>query len=58
VHRLQDVTNLDKFSGVLLKGQYFSRNALAKPASDTAVVYATAAPTAFPNSNAEPSHAD
>lgn len=40
---IQDVANLDKISGVILKGKYFSKDALDKLKSDVAAVNASQA---------------
>ena len=53
-----DVANLDKISGVFLKGKYFTKAALAQLAANTAAVYSMAKAADFPIPDVERAHAD
>ncbi len=55
---IQDVTNLDKISGVFLKGKYFSKDALEKMKSDVANTYLKSPTAVIAPGVEEPSHTD
>ena len=55
---ITDAANLDKISGVLLKGKYFSKAALEKMKSDVAAIYASQPVLTGVNAVIQPDHVD
>lgn len=55
---IADAANLDKISGVLLKGKYFSKIALEKMKSDVAAIYASQPALTGVNAVIQPDHVD
>ena len=55
---IADSANLDKISGVLLKGKYFSKAALEKMKSDVAAIYASQPVLTGVNAVIQPDHVD